>query len=151
MALPRSAAFTHRVTMSAMPDEPAPTVPPAATTLGVRERHAEPGSGTSRTVFEAPPTLANMMGFVQGGFLAGMLDSTMGLAVRSLLPAGATAPTLEMKVTYLRPAKIGTLTGYGRVIQLGGTIGFLDAELRGPDGETVAIATSTVRIVRPRG
>ncbi len=139
--------------MSASPDDPhdpTPAVPPAAVTLGVRERHAAVGSGRSRTVFDAPPTLANMMGFVQGGFLAGMLDSTMGLAVRSLLPAGATAPTLEMKVTYLKPATIGTLTGYGRVIKLGGTIGFLDAELQDADGDTVALATSTVRVVRPR-
>ena len=127
----------------------APTVPPAAVTLGVRERHA--ADGTSRTVFDAPPTLANMMGFVQGGFLAGMLDSTMGLAVRSLLPEGATAPTLEMKVSFFKPAVLGVLVGHGRVVQLGGTIGFLEAELRNGDDELVASATSTVRIVRPRG
>jgi uncharacterized protein (TIGR00369 family) len=116
--------------------------------MGVRERVAEAGSGVSRVTFDAPPTLENMMGFVQGGFIAGMLDSAMGLAMRSLLPDGATAPTLELKVSYLRPAPIGPLVGHGRVLQAGGTIAFLEGELTDDDGTVLARATSTVRIVR---
>jgi len=132
-----------------MTSDEQPRIPPAAITLGAQDRHAEPGSGRSTITYDAPPTLENMMGYVQGGFIAGMLDSAMGLAVRSVLPEGSTAPTLEMKVSYLRPAELGRLVGHGRVVQLGGTIGFVEGELRGADGDLLATATSTVRIRPP--
>lgn len=122
-------------------------VPPAAVLLGARERIAEDGSGESRISFHPPPEVANMMGYVQGGFISAMLDSGMGLAVRSLLSQSATAPTLEMKVSYLRPASIGLLICTGRVVRLGGSVGFLEGDMHDSDGELLARATSTVRIV----
>lgn len=122
-------------------------VPPAALLLGVRERVAKEGSGQSTISFDPPPGVANMMGYVQGGFISAMLDSAMGLAVRSLLRSTETAPTLEMKVSYLRPASIGRLICTGRVTRLGGSVGFLEGDMHGPDGELLARATSTVRVV----
>jgi uncharacterized protein (TIGR00369 family) len=54
---------------------------------------------------------------VQGGFLAAMLDDTMGPALVATLPAGHFAPTLELKVSYLRPARVGPLFGEGRIVE----------------------------------
>lgn len=122
------------------------SVPPAAITLGARDRSADPGSGVARLTFDAPANLANIMGYVQGGFVAGMLDSSMGLAMRSVLPDGVTAPTMEMKISYLRPAPIGRLIGLGRVIHVGGSVAFLDGELQDDQGQVLAIATSTVKL-----
>lgn len=131
-------------------DDEAMPIPPAAITLGAAERDVDPETATSRLTFDAPDTLANMMGFVQGGFVAAMLDSSMGLALRSVMPKGSTGSTLEMKVSYLRPARIGRLIGSGRVLQRGRTIAFLEGELHDASGELLAKATSTVRIVAPR-
>lgn len=88
------------------------------------------------------------MGNIQGGFLAAMLDDTLGPALVATLPDGEFAPTLELKVSFLRPAKPGQLIGRGRVVHRGGTIAFLAGDLYDGDGEHVASATATARVVR---
>ncbi len=89
------------------------------------------------------------MGSVQGGSLAAMLDATLGPALVATLPDGEVAPTLELKVSFLRPASPGQITGIGRVVPRGGSIAFLAGELRDQAGEVPATATATARIIRP--
>ena len=91
-----------------------------------------------------------MLGGVQGGFLAAMLDVIVSCALLGSLPPGHFAPTLELKVSYLRPAPLGRLTGRGRVLHRGGTIAFLAGELLDPDGTLLTSGTATARIVRAR-
>lgn len=88
------------------------------------------------------------MGSIQGGFLAAMLDDTLGPALVATLGPGEFAPTLDLTVQFLRPAKPGTLTGTGRVVHRGGSIAFLAGELADGSGRPVATATATARIVR---
>jgi uncharacterized protein (TIGR00369 family) len=88
------------------------------------------------------------MGNVQGGFLAAMLDDTLGPALAATLGDGEFAPTLELKVSFLRPAAPGRITGTGRVVHRGGSIAFLAGELRDETGDVLATATATVRIIR---
>jgi uncharacterized protein (TIGR00369 family) len=121
--------------------------PPAAATLGWQLEHVDPEAGTVRVAFEARPEFANPMGAVQGGFLAAMLDDTMGPALICTLPADQFAPTLELKVNFLRSAKPGRLVGTGRVVHKGGTIAFLAGELADESGQVLATATATARIV----
>ena len=90
-------------------------------------------------------------GVVQGGFLAAMLDDTMGPALVATLEPDQFAPTLELKVNFLRPARPGRLVGIGRVVHRGGTIAFLAGELQDSDGRVLATATATARIVRLGG
>ena len=54
------------------------------------------------------------MGNVQGEYLAAMLDDTLGPALVATLDDGEFAPTLELKVSFLRPAVPGRLTGTGQ-------------------------------------
>src|SRR6201989_2226160 len=88
----------------------------------------------------------NPVGAIQGGFLAAMLDDTLGPALVATLPPGMFAPTLDLHVQFLRPARPGRLVGRGRVVKRGREICFLSGELEGPDGRTVAVATATARI-----
>ena len=126
-------------------------MPPAAALLGFKLLEVDPEQGTLRAQFDARPEFANPMGNVQGGFLAAMLDDTMGPALVATLGTDQFAPTLELKVSFLRPAKLGTpLVGEGRVVSKGSSIAFLSGELRDPDGELIATATATARIVRTR-
>jgi uncharacterized protein (TIGR00369 family) len=93
-------------------------------------------------------TSPSPMGSVQGGFLAAMLDDTLGPALVATLPDGAFAPTLELKVSFLRPASPGRIIGTGRLVHRGGSIAFLAGELRDEAGNMLATATATARIIR---
>jgi uncharacterized protein (TIGR00369 family) len=124
--------------------------PPAARLLGRQVIEVDPTAGTIKVEFNAQPEFLNSAGTVQGGFLAAMLDSTLGPALRATLGPGQFAPTLELKVSFIRAAKVGVLFGHGRVIHRGRSAAFLEGELRNPEGKLVATATATTRIVAPR-
>jgi uncharacterized protein (TIGR00369 family) len=124
--------------------------PPAATTLGFKLLDIDPSRGTIRVQFEGKREFLNPMGVVQGGFVAAMLDDTLGPALVCMLPPGHFAPTVELKVNFIKPAPLGLLIGEGRVVARGGTIAFLAGELRTEQGELVATATATARIVSAR-
>jgi len=124
------------------------TPPPAAVTLGFELVAIDPDAGTITTSFEASAAFLNPFGMIQGGFLAAMLDDTMGPALVATLEPGEFAPTLELKVNFLRPARPGRLIGTGRVVHRGGTVAFLAGDLSDAGGNLLATATATARIVR---
>jgi len=118
--------------------------PAAAALLGWQALSIEPGR--VRVRFTAREEFYNPMGSVQGGFLAAMLDDAMGPALFTLLEVGPPAPTIEMKVNFLRPATAGTLIGEGRVVHLTRSIAFLEGTLSSEDDVLVATATATARL-----
>ncbi|MFB4303367.1 PaaI family thioesterase [Actinomadura sp. NTSP31] len=120
--------------------------PPAAVTLGFELVEADPERGTITVAFQATEQFLNPVGAVQGGFLAAMLDDTLGPALVATLPPGQFAPTLDLQVQFLRPARPGRLVGRGRVVRRGRQICFLAGELVDETGETVATATATAQI-----
>ena len=62
--------------------------PRAAVTLGISIREVSPEAGTIEVEFEGKPEFTNPAGHIQGGFLAAMLDDTMGPALAATLGAG---------------------------------------------------------------
>ncbi|MEV0924485.1 PaaI family thioesterase [Streptomyces spongiicola] len=120
--------------------------PPAATLLGWELVRADPERGTIEVAFHAGDQFTNPVGVIQGGFLAAMLDDTLGPALVASLPENQFAPTLDLHVQFLRPARPGRLVGRGRVVQRGKEVCFLAGELVDPEGKTVAVATATARI-----
>ncbi len=117
-----------------------------AATLGWELVEVDPDVGTIEVAFAAGEAFLNPVGVIQGGFLAAMLDDTLGPALVATLPPGGFAPTLDLHVQFLRPARPGRLVGRGRVVQRGREVCFLSGELIGPDGRPVAVATATARI-----
>jgi len=122
--------------------------PPAAALLGWQLSWVAPERGEIEVNFDAHVGFANPMGNVQGGFLAAMLDDTLGPALVATLNDGEFAPTLELKVSFLRPAVPGRITGTGRVVHRGGSIAFLAGELTDQRGQLLATATATAKIIR---
>jgi molybdopterin converting factor subunit 1 len=114
--------------------------------LGMRPLHAEPGR--MRFEFTAGEVLLNPIGVVQGGFLAAMLDETMGPAALTALGPGHAIPTLALNISFLRPAPPGRFEADARVVLLGKTVAFLEGELTHENGELVARATATSRVVK---
>jgi uncharacterized protein (TIGR00369 family) len=120
--------------------------PAAARTLGWELVEVDPERGTIEVTFEAGEQFVNPVGVIQGGFLAAMLDDTLGPALVATLPEDQFAVTLDLHMQYLRPARPGRLTGRGRVVRRGREVCFMAGELVAPDGELVAVATATARI-----
>ena len=104
---------------------------------------SEPG----RTVWRmaADERFANPAGIVQGGFLAAMCDSAMGASsVTWVQGRKVYSMNAEMKVSFLRPATVGsTLTCTAWVISGGKRAAFVEAEVVDDDGRMVAKASST--------
>lgn len=121
-------------------------LPAAAVTLGWELVSASPEDGTIEVAFNASEAFLNPAGFIQGGFLAAMLDDTMGPALVAGLNPGDFAPTTDLHVQFLRPVRPGRLIGRGRVVRRGKDVGFLAGELVDNDGAVVAVATATVQI-----
>jgi uncharacterized protein (TIGR00369 family) len=120
--------------------------PNAAETLGIVFKHIDAEAGTIEVELQGKPAFTNPAGNIQGGFLAAMLDDTMGPALAATLKQGEFAPTLNLNIAFHKPASVGTLTGKGRVVRRGRDVCFLAGELH-QNGELVASATATA-IVR---
>lgn len=110
---------------------------------------SEPG----RSVWQmlADERFANPTGVIQGGFVAAFADSAMGAATvtfareRKVFSANA-----EIKVSFLRPARVGsTLTCTAFVISGGSRAAFVEAEVVDGDGRMIAKASSTY-LLTPR-
>lgn len=121
--------------------------PACAETLGWELIAEHPEEGRVEIAFHPTAAMLNPRGAVQGGFVAAMLDDTMGPAL--VTSSGDTeAPiTLDLNVTFLRPVYPGRVIGKGRVVSRSKSIAFLEAELFDEAGHLLARATSTAKIV----
>ena len=100
-----------------------------------------------RAVFQGRPMLRhyNPLGTVHGGWIATLLDSCVGFAVHSTLPAGKAYTTAELKVNYVRAVttKVPLLRAIGTIIHAGNRMATADGRLVGPDGKLYAHASTT--------
>ncbi len=103
--------------------------------------------GEGRAVFQGTPQLKhyNPMGGVHGGWYATLLDSALGCAVHTMMPAGRAYTTAELSVNIVRAAsmKTGPLRAIGTVIHCGRQLATAEARIVGPDGKLYAHATTT--------
>jgi uncharacterized protein (TIGR00369 family) len=105
-----------------------------------------------RAVFEATASEFhyNPLGMVHGGFAATLLDSAMGCAVHTMLPARVGYTTLEFKVNLLRAITVdtGRLRAVGTILHIGRTTALAEGRLEDPGGRLYAFATTTCLILR---
>lgn len=120
--------------------------PPCATLLSLNILEASRENGRVTIAFTAKPEFCNASGNVQGGFLAAMLDDCMGPAILIATDAAVFPSTIDLNVQFLAPAKPGQIVGKGHVVQIGKTIGFVEADLEDAKGSVVARATASVRV-----
>jgi uncharacterized protein (TIGR00369 family) len=117
--------------------------PPIAQTLDFLLIEA----GEGRAVFQGTPGPAhqNPLGTIHGGWYATLLDSALGCAVHTMLPAGRGYTTAELGVNLVRAigAKAPRVRAEGKVIHCGRQLATAEARLFGPDGTLYAHATTT--------
>ncbi len=118
-------------------------IPPAARLLGWKLITVDPQAGTINVEFDAKHEFTNPAGFIQGGFLAAMLDDTLGPAAFAVTGGKRMTTTIDLHLHYVRPVRPGRVTTRAKVINLGATIAFLAGELFGPDGRLSAMATAS--------
>ena len=121
--------------------------PPMARLIDFRLRIAEPG----RIVMELEPheTLENTIGLLHGATAAALLDTAMGCAISTMLPAGQGAVTLDLKLTYLRPLSVrsGLIKAEGKVIKLGRQTSYAEGFVRDGADNLAVHATATFSMI----
>jgi uncharacterized protein (TIGR00369 family) len=122
--------------------------PPIAELLGFKLVEVEHG----HAVFEVLPGEQhyNPIGVVHGGLAMTLLDSAMGCAVQTQMPAGGGYTTLEAKTNLVRAvtAKTGSLRAVGKVVHLGSRVATAEGRLVDAAGKLYAHATTTCIVLR---
>jgi uncharacterized protein (TIGR00369 family) len=122
-------------------------LPRAAATLGFEFVDADVAVGTIEVTFAATEAFTNPTGNVLGAFQAAMLYDTVGPALLATLAPDQFQSTQELQVRFLRPVRPGTITGRGRVVRRDGELAELEASLIDADGNLIATATATARVI----
>mmetsp|Transcript_26681 Transcript_26681/g.35707 ORF Transcript_26681/g.35707 Transcript_26681/m.35707 type:complete len:148 (-) Transcript_26681:78-521(-) len=80
-----------------------------------------------------------------GGSIAALMDATMGVAALSqVIEENKVVSTIEMKISFLAPAKLGDdLKGTAKIIKSGRRILFVEGLIENQDGKKIAVATGT--------
>lgn len=117
--------------------------PPCSDTLGMRLEALNQDEKWVRMAFDVPVAFANPTGAVQGGFIGAMMDEAMSTAVIIASNVTMTAPTLEMKTSYLKRLMPGNASVEARILKLGKSAAFMEADCFDAEGELVARATAT--------
>lgn len=92
----------------------------------------------------------NPIGVVHGGLAATLLDSAMGCAVHSTLPAGTGYTTLEIKVNFIRAisANTGGVRCEAKIIHGGARTATAEGRVVDESGKLYAHGTTTCLILR---
>jgi uncharacterized protein (TIGR00369 family) len=108
--------------------------------------------GEGEAVFEVEPAEFhyNPIGVVHGGLALALLDSAMGCAVHTTVPAGMAYTTLEVKANFVRPLTLATglVRCHGSVVHRGRTIATAEGRVEDVAGKLYAHGTSTLLLIR---
>jgi uncharacterized protein (TIGR00369 family) len=120
--------------------------PPVMQTIEPFDSSAEPGV----VVMHSIPGFRhyNPIGSVHGGYAATLLDSVMGLAIHTMLPAGTGYTTLEFKISFIRgmTEDTGPVRSEGRMLNVGRRTASAEARITDAQGRLLAHATTTCLI-----
>jgi uncharacterized protein (TIGR00369 family) len=122
-------------------------LPPITTTLGGEIQKADLDAGTLESSYLATPAFLNPAGQVQGGMLCAMLDDVTAFLVTATLADGEFCATLNLNVSFLRPAQAGPLQAQAQLVRRGRDVCNVSAELW-QAGKLVATGTATCIVVR---
>lgn len=123
---------------------------PIAATLGFEPTEFDHG----RAVFEGTPDryTYNPLGTVHGGWAATILDSAMGCAVHTTLPAGKGYTTVDLDIKLVRAitSRVGKLRCEAKIIHSGGSIATAEGRVTDESGTLYAHGTTTCAVLTPR-
>jgi uncharacterized protein (TIGR00369 family) len=118
---------------------------PFVAQLGVEMVRADADHSEIRLVLE--DRHLNGLGVAHGGLLMTLLDAAMAAAARAKDPDGHGVVTIEMKTSFLRPAK-GVLSAFGFCDHHSTGMAFCRGEVRDAAGRLLAQSMGTFRRMR---
>lgn len=122
-------------------------MPPCAAFLGYEFVSVDRERRRMRVKFRGSPEMLNPRGGVQGGFLTAMLDDAMGSMV-VVLTDGAKGPaSVDIHSQFLRPVGAEEIICEAELVHLTRNSAFTRATLYNKDGEVVATASQTARLL----
>lgn len=104
----------------------------------------EPGNAAIE--YRVAPHMCHSGGIAQGGYVCAWIDAAMAHAVMAER-SDVVPMTLEMKVSFFAPAKLGLVVAEGWAEKRGGSTWFVEGRLLGPDGAVLAKSSSTLRLL----
>ena len=124
---------------------------PIAKTLDFTIADADEG----RAVFTCTPSEFhyNPIGVVHGGLISTLLDSALGCAIQSMLPAGTMYTTIELHVNMVRPLThdTGEIRCEANVVHISRRMGTAEAKVIDLNGKLYGHGTTTCMIFSPDG
>lgn len=132
--------FMRRIASGALPGAP------IASHFAMDVIEVGPGTVTFRCLPDE--SHYNPIGTVHGGLVCTLLDSALGCATHTTLPAGTGYTSIEIKVNYLRAvtADSGPLICTGRVTKPGRRVAFAEGEVVDSHGKVVASASGSLLV-----
>ena len=123
--------------------------PPLVVLLGLKLVEAEPGRVTFTGV--AREEFYNGMGVAHGGFAATLLDSALGCAINTMMPAGRVFTTIDLQIHYTRPLRreAGELRCSATVVHVGSRTATSEGRIVDAAGKVYAHGTTTCILVEP--
>ena len=121
--------------------------PPCIDTLNGKATQFISEPPSLKMEFEAVPEFCHSPNqVVQGGFVTGMLDTSMAHLLIALSGGKLNPVSLDINVSFLAPAHPGKLISLAKVVRLGKSIGYFSSSLYQQE-KLVATATSTIKLV----
>ncbi len=113
--------------------------------IGVRVEQS--GAGSSRCLLPVQPCHDNSVGVVHGGALFTLADTSMGAALHSTLERGEFCATIEIKMTYFKAVREGTVVCETVTLHRGKSVASMESTLS-VEGVLVAKASGSFAILR---
>ncbi|MBX3198639.1 MAG: hotdog fold thioesterase [Labilithrix sp.] len=110
--------------------------------LGVRMAAAEAGFARLEVPFRDELVGDPLRPALHGGVLSALADAAGGAAVwTGIEDERARVSTIDLRIDYLRPAKLELVVAEARVVRIGNRVGVADVRLFQPSAESDTIAT----------
>ena len=120
--------------------------PPFLELFGFKYADYNESENTYICYFEPTIDLTHSAGtVVQGGFVSGMLDTSMAQHIIFLTKGEMTGLTLDIDVKFYKPCAPGPVEAISKIIQFGKSIAFTEAQLF-QNGKLIASATATNKL-----
>ncbi len=107
-------------------------------------------AGRAVLEFTCAPAMCHSGGVAQGGFVTGWIDSAMAHACIARYTTDFWIATLEVKVSFFKPANPGLVVAEGWIERAGKQTVFAEGQLLDGEGNVLAKASSTIRLVPNR-
>jgi acyl-CoA thioesterase len=103
------------------------------------------GDGRATLTCMPEPKFENLMGRMHGGFVASLIDSTLGVAILTKVEPGLAFGTIDLNVKFVRAIErtTGLLTAKANVLHAGRTMLTAMAEVADASGKLYAHGSGT--------